>query len=174
MRRMVWMPLAAVFVACGGAVDSYGPLRAGDAAPAYGARTLDGDSITLAGLQGRTLLLNVWATWCPPCREEMPALQALDDRYRERGLEVVAVSIDQNAQEAAVFADELGLRLRVLHDPAARVTRTFRTTGVPETFLIDRNGRIVRRWIGAFDPLAADVTADVEAALAEDVTGVDS
>lgn len=159
--------LAILLAACGDSANEYAPLQRGDEAPAYGAVSLDGDSVALASLAGRPVLLNVWATWCPPCREEMPALQELHDRYDERGLAVVAVSLDASAADAAAFARELGLTLRLLHDPAGRVTRTFRTTGVPETFLIGADGRIVRRWIGAFDPLADDVIASVEGALDE-------
>ncbi|MHB1170623.1 MAG: peroxiredoxin family protein, partial [Longimicrobiales bacterium] len=89
----------------------------------------------------------------------------LHERYDSAGLAVVAVSLDAARDDAAAFANELGLTMRMLHDPASRVTRTFRTTGVPETFLIGADGRIVRRWIGAFDPLADDVIASVEGAL---------
>jgi cytochrome c biogenesis protein CcmG/thiol:disulfide interchange protein DsbE len=169
MKRagLVALCLAILLAACGDSANEYAPLQRGDEAPAYGAVSLDGDSVALASLAGRPVLLNVWATWCPPCREEMPALQELHDRYDERGLAVVAVSLDASAADAAAFARELGLTLRLLHDPAGRVTRTFRTTGVPETFLIGADGRIVRRWIGAFDPLADDVIASVEGALDE-------
>lgn len=151
--------------ACSGG-NEFAPLQRGDEAPGYGARTLQGDSLALASLDGRPVMLNVWATWCPPCREEMPALQTLHERYDAVGLAVVAVSLDAARDDAAAFATELGLTMRMLHDPASRVTRTFRTTGVPETFLIGADGRIVRRWIGAFDPLADDVIASVEGALA--------
>lgn len=151
---------------CGGSDDTtFRPLQPGDEAPAWGARTLAGDSVTIASLRGRTVLLNVWATWCPPCRAEMPALQQLSDRYAAHGLDVVAVSVDSDGSAAAAFVDELGLSMRVLHDPGGRVTRAFRTTGVPESFLIDADGRLVRRWIGAFDPLAPDVIGLVEATL---------
>src|SRR5690606_20836901 len=84
--------------------NEYAPLQRGDEAPAYGAVSLDGDSVALASLAGRPVLLNVWATWCPPCREEMPALQELHDRYDERGLAVVAVSLDASAAHAAPAA----------------------------------------------------------------------
>lgn len=158
---------ACTLAACGGSDDrAFRPLQPGDAAPAWGARTLGGDSVTIGSLRGRTVLLNVWATWCPPCRAEMPALQSLAERYGDRGLDVVAVSIDHDAAAAAAFVDELDLSMRVLHDPHGRVTRAFRTTGVPESFLIDADGRIIRRWIGAFDPLAPDVIDLVESTLA--------
>ena len=167
VRAAVGTALLAALVACDStATGDFAPLQRGDQVPAYGAATLAGDSLALDALSGRPVVLNIWATWCPPCREEMPALQALHDRYSEQGLAVIAVSLDASGADAATFAEELGLTMRMLHDPASRVTRAFRTTGVPETFLIGADGRIVRRWIGAFDPLADDVIASVESALA--------
>ena len=167
VRAAVGTALLAALVACDStATGDFAPLQRGDPVPAYGAATLAGDSLALDALAGRPVLLNIWATWCPPCREEMPALQTLHDRYSEQGLAVIAVSLDASGADAATFAEELGLTMRMLHDPASRVTRAFRTTGVPETFLIGTDGRIVRRWIGAFDPLADDVIASVESALA--------
>jgi cytochrome c biogenesis protein CcmG, thiol:disulfide interchange protein DsbE len=141
--------------------------RAGDAAPAFAGATLAGDSISLDGLRGEAVMLNVWATWCIPCREEMPALEALHRRYEGRGLRIVGVSIDASGVRGDVqhFVDEHDITFTIVHDPAERVSRAFRTIGVPETFLIDRDGTIVRRWIGKFDPLAADVIRDVDLAL---------
>jgi len=167
VRAAVGTALLTALVACDStATADFAPLQRGDQVPAYGAATLAGDSLALEALAGRPVMLNIWATWCPPCREEMPALQTLHDRYDARGLAVVAVSLDASGADAAAFAEELGLTMRMLHDPASRVTRAFRTTGVPETFLIGADGRVVRRWIGAFDPLADDVIASVESALA--------
>lgn len=153
--------------ACGRDVDAYRPLQAGDAAPAWGAPVLDGDTLRLADLHGSAVMLNVWATWCPPCREEMPGLQALHETYGARGLRVVAVSVDARGAEPAVreFVQDFGLDFTILHDPAETVSRRFRTTGVPETFLIGPDGVLAHRWIGRFDPLAADVAERVEAVL---------
>ena len=166
MTRLLaaWLLVASV-LGCGGDADDYRPLQAGDRAPDYAAATLGDDTVSLASLRGRPVLLNIWASWCLPCRHEMPALQELDTRYAPQGLEVVAVSIDDHRDDAAAFAEELELTLLVLHDPAARITRSFRTTGVPESFLVDADGRIVRRWIGAFDPLSDATLAVVEQTL---------
>jgi thiol-disulfide isomerase/thioredoxin len=75
-----------LIAACGGGGDRFRPIQVGDRAPAYSAATLSGDTVSLAALAGQPVLLNVWATWCAPCREEMPGLQALHERYHERGL----------------------------------------------------------------------------------------
>jgi cytochrome c-type biogenesis protein len=161
--KCLWL-LALAVLACAPDDGGYRPLAAGDDVPAFGAPVLDGDSLQLASLRGQPVLLNVWATWCPPCREEMPALQTLHEEYGPRGLRVVGVSVDSHGSEATIrrFLEEGGYSFTILHDAADAVSRQFRTIGVPETFLIDGEGRVVRRWIGKFDPLAADVVADIE------------
>jgi cytochrome c biogenesis protein CcmG, thiol:disulfide interchange protein DsbE len=152
---------------CGRDIESFRPLAAGDPAPAFAAPLLGGDTIRLAELRGAPVMLNVWATWCPPCREEMPALQTLHETYGDRGLRVVAVSIDSRGSESAIrgFLDDHGITFTILHDAGEVVSRQFRTTGVPETFLIDGDGVIVHRWIGSFDPLAPDVAQRIEESL---------
>ena len=150
------------------AEEGYRPLKAGDAAPGYAAPRLGGDTVALAALRGRAVLLNVWATWCAPCRDEMPGLQALHERYHARGLEVVGASIDTRGAGDAVnsFVREFGITFTILHDADETVTRLFRTNGVP-TFLIDKDGRIAHRWIGRFEPLAPDAITRIEDALAD-------
>jgi peroxiredoxin len=160
--------IALLLGACGPETRTYRPLAAGDDAPAYAAPVLDGDTLDLRSLRGQPVLLNVWATWCPPCREEMPGLQALHQQYVARGLRVIGVSVDSRGAEDAIraFLHDASVSFTILHDDADAVSRDFRTIGVPETFLIDRNGVVLRRWIGKFDPLAPDVIKDVESALA--------
>ena len=100
---------------------------------------------------GEVVLLNIWATWCGPCRIEMPSMQRLQERLGPKGLRIVAVSVDDPGQAGAIrrFAQELGLTFELLHDPTKAIERTYQTTGVPETFLIGRDGTIRRRSIGA-------------------------
>jgi peroxiredoxin len=163
--RAGWVSVLLLAVtACAPETNEFRPLQAGDPAPEYAAPALDGDSLQLASLLGQPVLLNVWATWCPPCREEMPALQELHELYGPRGLKVLGVSVDSRGSEQTIrrFVDEGGYTFTILHDATESVSRRFRTIGVPETFLIDADGRIVRRWIGRFDPLAEDVVADIE------------
>lgn len=142
-------------------------IQAGDPAPDYAAATLAGDTISLAGLRGEAVMLNVWATWCIPCREEMPLLEQLHREYSGDGLRVMGVSIDDAGMRAGIeeFVAEHGLTFTILHDPAERVSRVFRARAVPETYLIDRDGQLVRRWIGKFDPMTEDVRRDVLRAL---------
>lgn len=126
-------------------------VEVGDRAPDYTARTLDGREVALLEFRGRPVLLNVWATWCGPCRVEMPSIQRLYDAYRDQGLAVLAVSVDVAGAEDAIraYVEELGLSLLILHDPEARVSEIFRTRGVPETLILDAGGRIVKRVSGA-------------------------
>ena len=150
--------LMGVVVACGESGD-YRPLQIGDVAPAYSAPTLRGDTIALQSLHGQPVLLNVWATWCVPCRQEMPAIEHLYGLFADSGLKVIAVSVDEAGSNADVqrFITTFGLQFTVARDPDKRVSQAFRTLGVPETFLIDRHGKIARRWIGEFDPTSEAV-----------------
>ncbi|MEN8376215.1 MAG: TlpA disulfide reductase family protein [Gemmatimonadota bacterium] len=153
--------------ACSGDANEFRRVAVGDVAPPYAAPTLAGDTVALADLRGQVVLLNVWATWCAPCRREMPGLQALEETYREEGFHVLGVSIDARGAERAIraFADDLGVSFTLLHDPDERVTRTYRTIGVPESFLIGREGVVVARWIGTFDPTDQATHAAVREAL---------
>jgi cytochrome c biogenesis protein CcmG/thiol:disulfide interchange protein DsbE len=168
MTRLLSVSGALLVLAACGSADRFRPLRVGDPAPAYAAPDLTGDTVALAALRGQAVLLNVWATWCAPCREEMPELQALHERFATRGLRVLGVSVDASGSEDPIryFLDEFGVSFTILHDPADRVSRLFRLTGVPETFLIDRHGRIAHHWFGRFAILSDDTFRRIDAALA--------
>jgi cytochrome c biogenesis protein CcmG, thiol:disulfide interchange protein DsbE len=141
--------------------DRYMPVEVGTRAPNFAATDLDGRVVSLADLQGEVILLNVWATWCLPCREEMPSMQRLHERFAADGLRVVAVSIDNESRsrfsplpgsgDVRGFVEDHGLTFDIWLDPEGQIQRTYRTTGVPETFLVDRDGWIVRKVIGATD-----------------------
>ena len=126
--------------------EAEGP-RVGAAAPAYGASTLAGDSVSLAGLKGQVVLLNFWATWCAPCRQETPYLEALFNERKDRGLTIVGVSMDTGDAREQVedFVREFGVTYPILLDPQMRGLDTYRVLGLPATFLIARDG--VLRWM---------------------------
>lgn len=141
---------------------------AADPAPAYAAAQLDGEGdLALQDLRGEVVLLNTWATWCHPCREEMPLLEQLHDDYGADGLRVIGVSIDRDGADARVreFAGNAGVTFTLLRDPRNSFSRTFRTTGVPETMLIGREGELLYRWKGPLDGGPED-RALIEGALA--------
>ena len=112
---------------------------------------LDGAPVRLADFKGRVVLLNFWATWCAPCIIEMPSLDRLQAALGDRGLAVLAVSIDRGgAKVIRPFAERLGLeRLGLYHDSKAALFKAFGVTGLPTTFLIDRRGKIVGAYPGA-------------------------
>jgi cytochrome c-type biogenesis protein len=145
------------------------PVEVGSPAPAYRAVTVGGDSVSLASLRGKPVLLNVWATWCRPCRDEIPELQRLYERYRGRGLEIVGVSVDAIGDEAALdaFVRRFGMTYPIWRDPDEHVSTTFLVVGVPATFLIDRAGVLRWRKTGPVGRSDTALVAAIERALAE-------
>lgn len=108
-----------------------------------------GASMSLSDLEGRIVLLNIWATWCPPCETEMPSMDRLYRELGPEGFSVVAISVDQESTSLVRrWVEERGLSFTVLHDRDGRFEESFRSVGVPESFLIDRDGRLVAREIG--------------------------
>jgi peroxiredoxin len=131
--------------------DPSGPsLRRGSAAPEFSLPVSGGANITLSSLRSRVLFVNFWATWCAPCRKEAPSLERLYQTLRGEGFEVLAISIDTEQDEAAVeaFTREFGLTFPIPRDPQKRVYGEYQVSGVPETFLVDRNGQVLERFVG--------------------------
>ena len=121
------------------------------------------DSVSLADYRGSVTLVNIWATWCLPCRDEMPSMQKLYDSLGTRGFRIAAISIDEGSPEdVTAFAQKLGLTFDILHDRSGSVERLYQTTGVPESFLLDRRGVLVKRVIGAHDWSSAANVGAVE------------
>ncbi len=127
----------------------------GAVAPDYAAQQLDGTPVSLDSRRGEVVLLNIWATWCKPCRQEIPALETLHQRHRDEGLEIIGVSIDQPGMADRIdsFAEELGASYTLWHDPDDRISTMFMAIGVPASYLIDREGILRWRHVG---PVTAD------------------
>jgi len=143
------------------------PTRVGDAMPPYAAKTLDGKPFDLRSERGKVVLLNVWATWCGPCRFEIPELQAMHDRYGKRGFEVIGVSVDEGEPaEVKTFVVEQKVTYPVALDPEQKIANVLQTVVLPTTVLIDRKGKIVWRQIGALTPHDPKLEAAIEAATA--------
>ena len=117
--------------------------------------TLDGKKTpkTLADYADKVVLLNVWATWCEPCRVEMPSIEKLHREFGPLGLSVIAVSVDDAGMERRIleFVRELGLTFEILHDPSQDIKAKYQIAGYPETFIIARDGTIRKKVIGAAD-----------------------
>jgi len=125
----------------------------GDPMPSYGTKLLDGKSFDVASEKGNVVLLNVWATWCQPCRFETPELQALHEKYSSRGFKIVGVSVDDgNDAEIKKFIEENKITYPIGLDPEGRVANVLRTTVIPTSVLIGRDGRIAWRKVGAVMP----------------------
>lgn len=133
--------------------DEHGPIAAGEKAAAFKLTDLSGDPVSLADLRGKVVFLNIWATWCAPCREEMPSMEKLYQRlHGNKGFVMLAVSQDTSGRtEVASYVKKHGYHFDVLLDPKNSVAEAYNVTGVPETFIIDGAGRIVAHHSGAFD-----------------------
>ena len=160
-----------MFVARGRLGAELFPLRIGATAPDFRAVPLapGAEPKGVADYRGDVVLLNIWATWCGPCRVEMPSMQRLEERLGPEGLRIVAVSVDVAGMEERIkdFAEELALSFEILHDAPGRIQRQYQTTGVPETFIIGRDGKLRRRIIGADDWSSQANVAFLERLLAE-------
>jgi cytochrome c-type biogenesis protein len=166
MRR--WLLLSAL-VACAGSGDGPARVEVGIEAPTYAARNLQGDSVSLALLRGKPVLLNVWATWCLPCKEEIPYLETLHGKHAAQGLQIIGVSIDARGDEAKIesFARDFRMTYPIWRDPDERVNARFLAIGVPSTYLIDRDGVLRWKHLGTLRPTSAGFQAALEDVLRE-------
>ncbi len=127
-------------------------LRTGYEAPDFALPDLNGTLYRLADFRGQVVLLNLWTTWCPPCRTEMPAMEVLYGQLKQQDFAMLAVSEDESgAESVAPFVRELGLTFPILLDPEATLSPRYGVTGYPETFIIDRNGKVVQHIVGPTD-----------------------
>ena len=111
-------------------------------APDFTLRTLDGPNVRLQEQRGRVVLVNFWATWCGPCRKEMPHLSRLYDKYRASGFVLLGVNVDEDTRNAAGVASKLGLKFPVLLDADKKTSQLYDVNAMPSTVLIDRDGRV--------------------------------
>lgn len=150
------------------------PVGVGVEAPDFSVVTLDSvpKKKTLDDYRGQVVLINLWATWCAPCRVEMPAIESLHRAYASRGLKVIAISADDPGTDADIrkFVKQYGLTFEVLHDTGGqegKVSKDYQTTGYPETVIIGRDGIIRKKLLGAHNWNSAENRALIERLLAE-------
>jgi cytochrome c biogenesis protein CcmG, thiol:disulfide interchange protein DsbE len=124
--------------------------RQGFLAPDFSLQTPDGQSVSLSDLRGRPVLINLWTSWCPPCRQEMPAMQRAYADFKEQGFEILAVNVtnQDNLQDALRFASDLGLSFPILLDSQGEVSQLYQLRSLPTSFFIDRMGVISEVVIG--------------------------
>lgn len=120
-------------------------------------------TLTLHQFRGQVVLLNFWATWCPPCIEELPSLMALHRRMPQ--LIILGVSIDSDAQAYRNFLLENGIDFATIRDPSQRVNRMYGTVQIPESYIIDRSGHIVRKYISAQDWTSPEILRTISAVM---------
>ena len=168
-RPVAMLAATLALAACGGgsSSDAYRPIEIGGPAPAYAAATLAGDSVRVGpGATEPVTLINVWATWCGPCKEEFPELEAIHRAYGPRGLRVVGVSIDRGDDDAVrEFVRAEGATFTIGRDADGRVRDAFMSIGVPESYLVGRDGRLLWRGIGAIPSGGTALRAAIEKAL---------
>ncbi len=145
-----------------------GETNVGSLMPAYKAQMFDGKTFDLADERGNVILLNLWATWCGPCRFEIPELQKMHDKYGAKGFKVIGVSLDDSSADVVKkFVDEHKMTYPVLLDPEGKLANIFQTTVIPTTVLIDRSGKIVWKEFGAIEAGDATLQKALDQALAE-------
>lgn len=133
-----------------GAIPTAGRPQIGSLAPEFQLTDMQGRTVALSDLRGKVVLLNFWATWCFPCRVEMPSMEEAYQRFRSQGLEILAVSVDeQGARVTKPFQEEKGLTFPILHDTDYQVGLTYGARSLPMTYLIDRQGIIKHRVFGS-------------------------
>lgn len=139
------------------------PAVEGNYAPDFTLKDLSGKEVQLSTLKGKVVLLNFWATWCPPCREEIPSMMRLNQVMQGKPFQMLAVSIDEGGKEAVeAFYRKQNASLPTLLDGDSKVARRYGTTGVPETFVIDKKGLILKKVIGPLDWDSRQVVAALE------------
>lgn len=124
-------------------------LKEGAMPPNFTLPSLKGENVTLSSLRGKVVVLNFWASWCPPCMEEMPSLQSLYAKFKDKNFVLLAVNIEEDGQTlASPIVQKLGLEFDILLDPAQKTTKLYHLTGVPETYILNKDGTIAEKVIG--------------------------
>ena len=124
--------------------------QVGNLAPDFQLDNLDGKPVALSDLKGKPVLLNFWATWCPPCRDEMPYIQEIYEEWSGKGLELLAVNMGDSSSKVKRFLENYNLSFPVLLDTKQTVAQKYNIRGIPATFFIDENGIIQVVKVGAF------------------------
>jgi thiol-disulfide isomerase/thioredoxin len=133
------------------AVPALAEVKPGEKSPDFSAATLSGQQLKLSSLRGKVVLLDFWASWCEPCKKELPILAKMAPRLKAKGIEIVAVNIDEDKQKALDFMKTRSLSLTVVADPSKAIVGRWEPPKMPSSFAIDKNG-VVRAVNGGFEP----------------------
>jgi cytochrome c biogenesis protein CcmG, thiol:disulfide interchange protein DsbE len=158
LRRFSVLTAMLATVLCSGCYSGSRPPHVGSPAKEFTVSDSD-HSVSLNQYRGQVVLVNFWATWCPPCVEELPSLMTLQERMKGRGLVVVGVSIDVDGDAYHRFLKLHNINFVTVRDPEQKVASMYGTSGWPETYIIDRQGVLRRKFVGPVDWNAPDVIA---------------
>jgi cytochrome c biogenesis protein CcmG/thiol:disulfide interchange protein DsbE len=139
---------------------------AGDKAPGFSIATDAGRTVTLSDFGGKLLVLNFWATWCPPCIEEIPSLDQFQKQFADKGVVVLGVSVDQNPGAYRNFLSRAKVAFQTARDPESKISSEYGTFKYPETYIINRDGRVVEKVIGPANWTDEAIVTRVKALLA--------
>ncbi len=156
MRKFFLVPIVLAVVLAAGCYHGSRPRRIGEAVPDFTVQDSD-RKIELSQFRGQVVVLNFWATWCPPCNEELPSLMSMQDRTRARGVVVVGISIDVDGDAYHRFLKQRGVNFLTVRDPEEKISAVYGTHGWPETFIIDRQGVLRRKVVGPINWNAPEV-----------------
>ncbi len=131
-------------------------LGKGKPAPDFTLKTLDGKEVSLSDLRGKVVLINFWATWCPPCRSEMPLFERVYREYKDKGFEILAVSTDSSLEPVKKFVKDYKLSFKIAYDDK-NVAGLYGIQGLPTSFLIDRDGKILKVRLGEYKEVERDL-----------------
>ena len=140
-------------------------IEAGDKAPNFSIVTDDGRKISRSDFGGKLLVLNFWATWCPPCIEEIPSLDAMQKQLADKGVVVLAVSVDRNPQTYQQFLQKAKTSFKTARDPEADISSRYGTFKFPETYVINKDGRVVAKYIANQDWMKPELLQEIARAL---------
>jgi peroxiredoxin len=124
------------------------PVKVDYAAPELALEDMAGNNVSLRGYKGSVVLVNLWATWCPPCKEELPALQSFYEKHRSEGFVLVGIDQEETLEVVKPFVEEYGLTFPIWLDEDYLAERKFKTNSLPTSFVIDRNGQVRLMWVG--------------------------
>ena len=160
MKRWICALFLVAAIMGAGCTKRQTPATEGELAPDFTLNDLSGRPVQLSSLRGKVVLLNFWATWCPPCREEVPSMVVLNQAMQGKAFQMLAVSVDEGGKDAVEsFFRKGGVALPTLLDADGKVSRLYGTTGVPETFILDGKGVIVKKVMGPMDWSSSEVIA---------------
>ena len=156
MKQFLLIAALASCLSASGCYSGTRPAHIGNAAKQFTVQDSD-RKVSLEQFQGQVVVLNFWATWCPPCQEELPSLMTMQERMRGRGIVVVGVSIDVDGNAYHSFLKEHGVNFLTVRDPQQKVAELYGTSGWPESYIIDRQGILRRKIVGPIDWTQPDI-----------------